>query len=142
MNGRFAPHMTGFDVTAFLYEQIRPFHAGRLQLLLESGLEQLYGRLLRSAGLCRIASRPGVTAKWEQVGGIIAFHPLAADRDDSPLTVGQDIAFIGIGLDRRGLTAALDACVLTDEELAAGPDVWSWFPDPLPSWAGALPDAG
>ncbi len=28
----------------------------------------------------------------------------------------------------------LDACLLTDEEMAQGPDAWADFADPLPEW--------
>lgn len=140
LNAEFDPHVTGGGVTAFRYEQLRPFHPERLRLLLESGFEHLHGQLIRSAGLCRIATRPGVTAKWDQIGSRIAFQPLAPDgAEDDPLSIGQEIAFIGIELRPESLTAALDSCVLTDDELAEGPSAWQRYPDPLPSWSDPIP---
>jgi G3E family GTPase len=46
----------------------------------------------------------------------------------------QEIALIGIGLDRRALTADLDACLLTAREMNEGPRLWRNYPDPFPHW--------
>jgi hypothetical protein len=46
----------------------------------------------------------------------------------------QQLAFIGSGMDREAIVAALDACLLDDEELAGGPSGWARLPDPFPSW--------
>ena len=37
-------------------------------------------------------------------------------------------------MDRAALEGRLDAALLTDAELAAGPAGWASFDDPLPSW--------
>lgn len=42
--------------------------------------------------------------------------------------------FFGLGLDRTGLAAALDAAALADAELIAGPAAWHGFEDPFPAW--------
>ena len=34
------------------------------------------------------------------------------------------------------MRARLDACLLDDAELAAGPEAWRTLPDPFPSWIG------
>jgi len=39
------------------------------------------------------------------------------------------------------LTAAFDACLLTEAELAAGPAAWASLPDPFPQW-GELAEEG
>jgi hypothetical protein len=36
----------------------------------------------------------------------------------------------------------LDACLLSDEELALGPVTWSSFEDPLPAWEYEEDDHG
>jgi G3E family GTPase len=47
----------------------------------------------------------------------------------------QELVFIGTdAMDRAGLTAQLDACLLTDEEFARGPRRWSALEDPFPKW--------
>lgn len=42
----------------------------------------------------------------------------------------QELVFIGQSLDREGLTARLNACLLDDEEMARR-DTWSGLPDPF-----------
>lgn len=40
--------------------------------------------------------------------------------------------FIGIELNSDFVIETLDACLLTDEEMALGADNWRRLPDPLP----------
>jgi G3E family GTPase len=42
-----------------------------------------------------------------------------------------ELVFIGIQMDRADITASLDTCLLTDEEMTAD---WSLFEDPLPKF--------
>lgn len=142
LNGDFDPHMTDRRVSAFRYEQVRPLHPGRLKRLLDDRIEPgEFGAVVRSAGFCRLATRPNTVAQWEHVGRVISLNPLAIDDrledEEELLALGQDLAFIGIRLDRDGLVAALGQAALTDEELAAGPAAWLAFPDPFPVWATA-----
>ncbi|GGH50682.1 GTP-binding protein [Microbacterium album] len=142
LNGEFRPHMTDPRVSAFRYEQHRPLHPGRLQRLLDERIEPgEFGTVVRSAGFCRLATRPHITARWDHTGRTIAFDPLAVDDDftegDELLTFGQDLGFIGLGLDAASLTAALDEASLTDEEFSAGPIAWACLPDPFPAWVVA-----
>ncbi len=37
-------------------------------------------------------------------------------------------------MDEAGLTRRLDACLLADEELEAGPAGWRGYADPFPAW--------
>lgn len=145
INGEFIPYMTDPRVSGFVYENVRPFHAARLHSVLDGDIGHgRYGRLVRSAGFCSLASRPGRLAHWSQVGAVVGLEPLSqADPESSPasastpLAIGQELAIIGLDLDRPGLTAALDACALTDEELAEGPLSWMAYDDPLPEWRNA-----
>lgn len=147
LNDQHTPYLTHPRVSAFRYEQFRPFHPGRLSDLLDTDFDGgQFGWIVRSAGFCRFATRHGRIAHWTQVGCMITFDPrdlfgrqrgaddVAEPADTEILAIGQDIAFIGIDLDAPSLTAALDACVLTDSELLAGPDRWAAFADPFPEW--------
>lgn len=136
LNGESQPRFTHAAVQALRYEHARPLHPGRLCDLLAGDLAtDRYGTLVRSAGFCRLATRSDRLALWSHVGRMISFEPLAADDECGELgAVGQEIAILGVGLDRAGLTAALDACALTDEEFLAGPDAWRRLPDELPAW--------
>lgn len=46
----------------------------------------------------------------------------------------QELAIIGVGLDEAVLRARLDACLLSDKEMAEGPAAWQVYPDPFPRW--------
>ncbi|WP_422385986.1 GTP-binding protein, partial [Brevibacterium epidermidis] len=99
------------------FEQPRPFHPRRLQAVLEAALgRDCWGRIVRSAGFAKLASRPYVTAHWDQAGTLLTLAPLTADPlpgDGAELlALGQDLAFIGIDLDEAGLCAALESAVL------------------------------
>lgn len=143
LNDDFAPHMTDRRVVALRYEHIRPLHPDRLATLLDRIATGEFGLVIRSAGFCRLATRPHTPVHWEHVGQTISFFPLledgSVDDDDELLAIGQDLAFIGIELRDRALRAALDDAALSDAELAAGPTLWSTFADPFPVWQ-SVPD--
>lgn len=152
LNGAADPHMTDPRVGAFRYEQLRPFHPQRLSDLLTTRFESGdLGRIVRSCGFCRLATRAHAVLHWDHVGRTIAFH-LAPDdahdaedgmRDESEtLSIGQDLAFIGLDLDRPALIAALDRAALTDAEFSAGPAEWQHYPDPFPMWDASVDSNG
>lgn len=90
LNDEHQPHMTDIRVSAVHYEQLRPFHPGRLHVLLESELGRgAFGAVIRSAGFCRLATRPGIVGGWEQVGQMISLEPLARDDDGLPCRWGR-----------------------------------------------------
>lgn len=129
----------GGGASAFRYENLRPLHPWRLHLLLDERFASgEFGMIARSAGFCRLASRPGAVAQWEQVGGMFDLVPVAdvvpSDDEDELLALGQDLFVAGLDLDRAALTAALDDVALTDEELLAGVSAWRTYPDPFPDW--------
>lgn len=138
LNDDFVPQVTDPRVSAFRYEQVRPLHPGRLMTLLDWIADGEFGVVVRSAGFCQLASRPHVTAQWEHAGQVFSLDPLAGhDRlrdDEELLALGQDLVFIGLGLERDRLTSALDGTALTDAELTAGPTTWAGFADPFPAW--------
>lgn len=140
LNDDHDPHMTDPRVRSMRYQAERPFHPGRLRRLLDGDLEgEAFGVVLRSAGFCRLATRPGATAHWEHVGSMFSLPPVGTDDelgdDDELLTAGVDIALIGLDLDVPALTRALDDACLSDAELAAGPSAWRAYADPFPAWS-------
>lgn len=66
------------------------------------------------------AERDAIMEQWEQPYG---------DRR-------QEFAIMGFALNEMQLRRELKACLLTDEELGAGPAAWSRWSDPLPDWSG------
>ena len=140
LNSEFRPPVRSGGVRACRFEQARPFHPQRLQAVLSAALgDGCWGRIVRSAGFAKLASRPYVTAHWDQAGTLLTFSPLTADPLPGAelLALGQDLAFIGFDLDEAGLCEALHRAVLTDAELLAGPMAWLEYHDEFPAWDSA-----
>ncbi|WP_295824671.1 GTP-binding protein [uncultured Microbacterium sp.] len=141
LNGEHDPYMRDNRVMTLVYEQVRPFHPARLSTALDRLDAGAAGRLVRSAGFCRLASRPGILARWEHVGSAMWIEPLGAD--DGRMGLGQEIVFTGLDMSAPKLAHVLDEAALSDDELAAGASAWLAFDDPLPAWPAvesAIPD--
>jgi G3E family GTPase len=87
--------------------------------------------VLRSKGFCWVATRPDVLAVWSQAGPNLALEPGEWLGDAAG---AQELVFIGVGLDPAEVAARLDGALLTQAELAAGPQAWRTLSDPLPAW--------
>ena len=138
-----------------VFRSRRPFHPERLMQWLEHG--DSFGQIVRSKGLVWFATRNDMAANWSHAGRVFAFEPAgfwAAATPDEEWQTDEEIkadieavweepfgdrrtelVLIGQHVDWPQIFADLEQCLLTDEELAAGPDVWATFADPLPEWA-------
>lgn len=150
-----------YGFTSFVYGAQRPFHAGRLMELIESSE---FDSIIRSKGLVWLATRPDRGGEWSQAGGVFALEPAghwaaATPEEEWPddeefrqeiAAVWQEpwgdrrteLVIIGQHLDQQRLSAAFDQCLLTEAELAAGPDVWTAWEDSFHPWEETcdLPD--
>lgn len=154
-------------IGGFLYRRRRPFHPARFADLIHTEWMREHGSVLRSKGLFWLASRMAIAGDWAQAGGVCRpaaagawwaaldaseWPTDAADRaaleadmldEGQPAAYGdrrQELALIGADLDRAALEACLDACLLTDAEMAAGPEAWAAYADPFPAWEDAFDD--
>ena len=122
-------------VTAHVFRDPLPFHPGRLNAAVGAELvPSRVGRILRSRGLVRLASRADRVASWSIAGDVVSLDPTSIRSWSADAPVGQEIVFLGRDLDVAALTSVLHGCLLTPRELLAGPDLWHTFDDPFPRW--------
>jgi len=161
MRGQHTPETEEYGIGSFVYRSDLPFHPQRLYDFLRAGWQ--YGNLLRSKGFFWLASRYDQAGAWSQAGGIMrheyaglfwAAVPVSQWPDDPSYRESidakcsgrygdrrQELVFIGQVLDEEAARTALDACLLTTAELAAGPEAWKQFSDPFPPWGPRFGDA-
>lgn len=147
------PETEEYGIGSFVYRARRPFHPERLWTQVQDGLPGV----LRAKGFFWIASRAELMVSWSQAGQMLEVQPAGfwyavADPEDWDVDdeqreqvirlwdaeVGdrrQELAIIGQHLDIAGLTALLDACLLTEEEMRLGELAWRELPDPFPEWS-------
>jgi G3E family GTPase len=158
LRGEHIPETEEYGIGSFVYRARRPFHPQRLW----DFMAEDWGEVLRSKGLFWLATRLDAVGIWSQAGGLAHTEPggfwwASIDKSDWPDDLEsqtaihadwvepwgdrrQELVIIGMHLDVGGLTQSLDACLLTDEEYTAGPQIWQAYPDPFGDWM--IPDDG
>jgi G3E family GTPase len=153
LNGTHTPETEEYGISSFVYRARRPFHPMRLGTLLEENFEGV----LRAKGFLWLATRhdecalfaiAGNTLSIEPGGRWMASSPAEEVLEDTDLReyVGQtwdpewgdrrqEVVFIGAQMKRTEIEKSLNACLLTEGEMATGPGVWMGYRDPFPEWA-------
>ncbi|QLF92148.1 GTP-binding protein [Pseudomonas sp. ABC1] len=154
LRGEHVPESEEYGIAATAYRARRPFHPQRFHDLVTQPWSN--GRLLRSKGFFWLASKYREAGSWSQAGGLMR-HGLAGawwrfvpraqwPQDEEGLQAilknwtpeagdcRQELVFIGQNIDFERLTAALDACLLDDQEMAAGVEAWQRLADPFGPW--------
>ncbi len=151
--GAHLPETEEYGISSFVYRARRPFHPARLMDLLEGGG---FDSVLRSKGFFWLATRHHSVGVWSQAGQVVTFEDggnwwVVTPRADWPTAPEllaeieavmqpefgdrrQELVIIGVEMDHVAVRAALDACLLTDAEMAQGWRRWRRFEDPFPAW--------
>ncbi|WP_447801623.1 zinc metallochaperone GTPase ZigA [Pseudomonas kilonensis] len=154
LRGEHVPETKEYGIASTAYRARRPFHPERFFSFIDRPWPN--GKLLRSKGFFWLASKPEEAGSWSQAGGLMRhgfagrwwrFVPKNQWPLDEESTAAimknwlaatgdcrQELVFIGQDIDFSQLTAELDACLLTDAEMALGVERWRLFPDPFGPW--------
>jgi len=117
------------------YRDPRLFHPARLAAVVDSWLEPAdAGLIVRSRGLVRLATRADRVGSWSTAGEVLALDPTAMTSWEVDTPAGQELVFFGRDLNHDYITRVLNSCLLSDEELIAGPREWETYVDPFPAW--------
>ncbi|MFN4155689.1 MAG: GTP-binding protein [Paracoccaceae bacterium] len=144
------PETEEYGITSFVYRSRRPFDPAKVHAVLNGDLPGV----IRAKGHFWLATRPNWVAEFSLAGAVSSVTPLGGwwasvprerwpTHPDALSEVArhwqepwgdrrQEIVFIGAGMDRDALTAALDAALVEAEVYA--PDLWAGLPDPFPAW--------
>ncbi len=154
LRGEHVPETEEYGIASTAYRARRPLHPQRFFDFIER--PWVNGKLLRSKGFFWLASKPEDAGSWSQAGGLMRHgfagrwwryvpksqwphdeESVAAIMGNWHLNTGdcrQELVFIGQNIDFAQLRTQLDACLLTDEEMAVGIEGWRLLVDPFGPW--------
>ncbi|AML58715.1 Putative metal chaperone, involved in Zn homeostasis, GTPase of COG0523 family [Serratia rubidaea] len=154
LRGEHLPETENYGISSFVYRARRPFAPDRFYRLINGDWGG--GNLLRSKGFFWLATRPQHAGQWSQAGGIARYGVAGLfwraipqekwPQDDETRAqilqrwvepfgdMRQELVFIGQHLPQAEIVRRLDACLLNDEEMAAGLTYWREMADPFPAW--------
>lgn len=154
LRGEHIPETQEYGISSFTYTARRPFHPEKFFQFIHN--ENNFGKLLRSKGYFWLATRPDFACQWNQAGGIarygfggMFYKALPKEQWPSDLEqlnaitqswqepfgdMRQELVFIGQKLNHENIINALDNCLLNDEQLQGGKEIWQTLPDPFPQW--------
>ncbi|NGM19075.1 GTP-binding protein [Roseomonas stagni] len=152
LSGQHLPESEEFGITSFVWRARRPLHPARFKRLIEGDLPGV----IRAKGFFWLATRMPWAGSWQLAGAVgrheaagfwWAAQPRERWPDNPEWRRGvmanwqepfgdrrQEIVFIGVGMEEAALRRALDACLLTEDEMRGGPKAWGRFQDPFPAW--------
>jgi G3E family GTPase len=158
LRGEHTPETEEYGIRSFVWRARRPLHPQRFWDLINGE----WPGVVRSKGFFWLASRPTYVGSWSQAGAVCrhgaaglwwaavpkeqwpadpeALGYIEKEWDPNVGDARQEMVLIGIDMDEPALRARLDACLLSDAEMAGGPTQWFGFADPFPDWGAPVAD--
>ncbi|GJD36093.1 zinc metallochaperone GTPase ZigA [Methylobacterium aerolatum] len=151
------PETEEYGIGSFVYRARRPFDPARFKAFIDA----TWPGLIRAKGHFWLATRPNWVGEFSLAGAVahvsaMGFWWTAVPRERWPEAGEfherlkgvwsdvwgdrrQELVFIGTGMDREAITAALDACLVEAVREAApfDPAPYRGLPDPFPAWKQA-----
>ena len=157
------PETVEFGISSFIFRSRRPFHPARLHAALCARARVgALAQLLRLKGILWLATKHHSQAHAALAGTQFTLSPgppwwAALPREEWPEGLADDIrplwheqhgdrqselVCIGQELRHAEASAALEACLLTEAEMAGGAEAWAAFADPFAeAWERELAEA-
>jgi G3E family GTPase len=142
-----------YGFRSFVFRSRLPFHSERLMQSIEDGL---FEDIVRAKGVVWMATRNDRAGEWSQSGRVFSLEPAGfwaastpredwPDDEDFHREIDEvweepwgdrrtELVLIGQDYNEALLTQKLNDCLLTPEELEAGPSVWNAWDDPFHPW--------
>ena len=150
------PETEEYGIGSFVYRARRPFDPQKFQAFANT----TWPGLIRAKGHFWLATRPEWVGEFSLAGavahiGAMGFWWAAVPRQRWPEEAvfrerlhtvwsevwgdrRQELVFIGRGMDRDAITAALDACLVGSAQIRRfDPEAYRDLPDPFPAWRRA-----
>jgi G3E family GTPase len=144
------PETEEYGISSFVYHARAPFDPAKVYAVLNGPLPGV----IRAKGHFWIATRPQWAAEFSLAGAMSSVAPLGhwwaslpeerlPQHPDAQAEIArnwaepwgdrrQEIVFIGAGMDREAICAALNGALVATADFA--PAAWAHLPDPFPAW--------
>ncbi|WP_251551651.1 GTP-binding protein [Neobacillus muris] len=140
------PETEEYGISSFVYRSSLPFHSERFS----QWAEEIPAEIVRAKGIVWCATRNDLALLFSQAGPSVQLEPvsywvaslppqqqaqylkenpeLKIDWDEKFGDRKNELVLIGIDMDKNGVKASLDSCLLTEEEMALD---WNKMNDPF-----------
>jgi G3E family GTPase len=153
LRGEHIPETDEYNISSIVFKSRRPLHPERFLNFIQSKLDGVY----RIKGYFWLATRMDFVGQIGVAGKLCQLSPAGKwwaavpkahwDLDDPEFKDAitqtwqdpygdrrQEFVLIGTDINESDLRRRLDACLLTESELVAGPMVWQGYADPIQPW--------
>ncbi|KNC55078.1 cobalamin synthesis protein [Thecamonas trahens ATCC 50062] len=147
--GVHTPETEEYGISSFVYRSKTPFSTQRMFDLADADDTPFGQTVIRAKGfLCSLltrwlsALRHGLTWLIRLRSGTWPEDPIMRKEikknwDPRWGDRATELVCIGVNMDKAVITEALNACLLTPDEMALGPEAWADMADPLEEWDDA-----